>query len=66
MIKEGTVTRDDGLAYSDSPTNLMWRLQNDTTAQSKLQPKKEDMDEGPSFTDISLDVPIEQVSGKRG
>lgn len=63
MIQSGLITRDDGLAYADSPTNLMWRLQNDTPAQSKVQPKKEDQDEGPSFTDISLDVPSEKDSG---
>ena len=39
MINEGRITRDEGLAYADSPTNLMWRLQNDTTTQSKLLQK---------------------------
>lgn len=56
MINEGVITRDEGLAHSDSPTNLMWRLQNETGAQSKLQPKKEEKDDGPSFTEITLDV----------
>ncbi len=56
FINEGTITRDEGLSYADSPTNLMWRLQNDTTAQSKLTPKKEEKDEGPSFTEITLEV----------
>jgi twitching motility protein PilU len=56
MINEGLITRDEGLAFSDSPTNLMWRLQNDTTAQSKLIQKKEEKDEGPSFTEIMLEV----------
>ena len=31
LITEGVITRDEGLAYADSPTNLMWRLQNDMT-----------------------------------
>ncbi|HSV69984.1 MAG TPA: PilT/PilU family type 4a pilus ATPase [Methylibium sp.] len=56
LINDGTITRDEGLAFADSPTNLMWRLQNDTTAQSKLMPKKEEKDEGPSFTEITLEV----------
>ncbi|MBN9203874.1 PilT/PilU family type 4a pilus ATPase [Methylibium petroleiphilum] len=56
LINEGVITRDEGLSYADSPTNLMWRLQNDSPTQSKLVPKKEEKDEGPSFTDITLDV----------
>ncbi|MBA3590431.1 ATPase, T2SS/T4P/T4SS family, partial [Methylibium sp.] len=56
MVRDGSITRDEGLSYADSPTNLMWRLQNDTTAQSKLVPKKEEKDEGPSFTEITLEV----------
>lgn len=37
-------------------TNLMWRLQNDMSGQTKLAPKKEEKDEGPSFTEITLEV----------
>jgi succinyl-diaminopimelate desuccinylase len=29
LIMEGKIDRKEGLAYADSPTNLMWRLQND-------------------------------------
>jgi len=67
MINEGRITRDEGLAYADSPTNLMWRLQNDTGTQSKLLQKVEEKDEGPSFTEITLDVPTEErrVAGGR-
>lgn len=60
LITDGDITRDDGLAYADSPTNLMWRLQNDTTSQSKLTPKKEEKDDGPSFTEITLEVRPEE------
>jgi twitching motility protein PilU len=57
MITEGRITRDEGLAYADSPTNLMWRLQNDMTPVSRLQAaKKEEPDDQPSFTEITLDV----------
>ncbi|MES2089962.1 MAG: PilT/PilU family type 4a pilus ATPase [Pseudomonadota bacterium] len=56
LITEGKVTRDEGLANSDSPTNLMWRLQNDMGATSKLTAKPEENDDGPSFTDITLEV----------
>jgi twitching motility protein PilU len=33
MIREDTITREEGLAYADSPTNLIWRL--DNTARGK-------------------------------
>ncbi|MGE5453310.1 MAG: PilT/PilU family type 4a pilus ATPase [Acidobacteriota bacterium] len=56
LINEGLVTRDEGLTMSDSPTNLMWRLQNEAATTSKLAPKMEEMDDGPSFTEITLDV----------
>ena len=67
MITEGTITRDEGLAYADSPTNLMWRLQNDMTPVSRLQAqKKEEPDDQPSFTEITLDVrPDEPRIGAR-
>lgn len=67
MIDEGRITRDEGLAHADSPTNLMWRLQNETGVQSKLLQKVEEKDEGPSFTEITLDVPAEErrVAGGR-
>jgi twitching motility protein PilU len=57
MIGTGFITRDEGLAYADSPTNLMWRLQNDMEPVSRLAPKKEDTDDKPTFTEITLDVP---------
>ncbi|MEO5698559.1 MAG: PilT/PilU family type 4a pilus ATPase [Burkholderiaceae bacterium] len=56
LINAGIITRDEGLAYSDSPTNLMWRLQNDLTPASRLVKKTEETDDQPSFTEIKLDV----------
>ena len=54
LIVEGTVDRKEGLLNSDSPTNLMWRMQNDFTTEA---PKpQEDPDDEPSFTEITLDV----------
>ena len=60
LIGEGFITRDEGLAYADSPTNLMWRLQNDMEPVSRLAPKKEESDDQPTFTDITLDVPTDE------
>jgi twitching motility protein PilU len=56
LIMAGDVTRDEGLANADSPTNLMWRLQNEMTPVSRQTPKKEETDDGPSFTEITLEV----------
>ncbi|CAM3613421.1 PilT/PilU family type 4a pilus ATPase [Polaromonas hydrogenivorans] len=58
MITEGTVTRKEGLAHADSPTNLMWRLENDfsAAAQAKADENHIDPDDEPSFTEITLDV----------
>jgi twitching motility protein PilU len=58
LIGEGAITRDEGLAYADSPSNLMWRLANDMEPVSRLAAKKDEpADDQPTFTDISLDVP---------
>ena len=56
LVMEGIVERKEGLLNADSPTNLMWRLQNDFTARAKPQEPLEDPDDEPSFTEITLDV----------
>jgi twitching motility protein PilU len=57
LITENHITRDEGLSHADSPTNLMWRLQNRNaaTARKEEQGVLDQVDE-PSFTDITLDV----------
>ncbi|MGE0496819.1 MAG: PilT/PilU family type 4a pilus ATPase [Ramlibacter sp.] len=56
LIVDGTVDKKEGIAYADSPTNLQWRLQNDFANASKAQAEEEDLDDEPSFTEITLDV----------
>ncbi len=56
LIREGIIERKEGLAQSDSPTNLMWRLDNDFSRKVKEVDTIDDSDDGPSFTDITLDV----------
>ena len=56
MIAENVVTRKEGLIHADSPTNLMWRLENDFHAAAKAVVPEEDPDDTPSFTEITLDV----------
>ncbi len=58
LIVDGTITREDGLAFADSPTNLLWRLQNDMPGANKQASKQVEAtpsDEA-SFTEITLDV----------
>ncbi len=55
LIVEGIVERKEGLANSDSPTNLMWRMENDFSLARTAKPEEEPDDE-PSFTEITLDV----------
>ncbi|MBK6864047.1 MAG: PilT/PilU family type 4a pilus ATPase [Ideonella sp.] len=57
LITDGVISREEGLAHADSPTNLMWRLQNDMTPQSRLTPKVEEVEDGATFTEILLDAP---------
>ena len=60
LITQGRITRDEGLAFADSPTNLMWRLENDVAPASRLVAKKEEEDAGASFTEITLDIRPEE------
>ncbi len=68
LITTGVVTREEGLHHSDSPTNLLWRLQNtDANAKQREAEKEEEIEEGPSFTEITLDVVSEEpVNTRRG
>ena len=59
LINEGRIDRKEGLAYADSPTNLLWRLQNDTSrhiATQQAHIHEDAIADEPSFTDITLDV----------
>ena len=62
LILAGRVERKEGLAFADSPTNLMWRLQNESGLQSRgvatpaAAEDKPSEPSGPSFSDFTLDV----------
>jgi twitching motility protein PilU len=55
LITEGMVTRDEGLQHADSPTNLLWRLQNDMAPNSRISPKKDESDSA-FYTELTIDV----------
>ncbi len=55
LIREDIITREEGLSYADSPTNLIWRL--DNTARGKdIMPAApvEPVYEPASFDEISI------------
>ena len=60
LIMEKKIDRKEGMAYADSPTNLMWRLQNDfaqaANAATAQKVARDTPDVQPSFTEIVLDV----------
>jgi twitching motility protein PilU len=55
LINEGIVSRDEGLSHADSPTNLLWRLQNEQAPVSRAEPAKKEP-EVATFTEIVIDV----------
>ncbi|MGI9132808.1 MAG: PilT/PilU family type 4a pilus ATPase [Rhodoferax sp.] len=55
LIVEGLVDRKEGLAHADSPTNLLWRMQNDFSKATQPVAAPEESDDA-SFTEITLDV----------
>ena len=58
LIVSDVVSRKEGIAHADSPTNLMWRLENDFAAarQQAREVIDETRDDEPSFTEITLDI----------
>ena len=59
LVTDGVIDRKEGLANADSPTNLMWRLQNRQAPQSAAatdEMRQNLLDDIPTFTDITLDV----------
>jgi twitching motility protein PilU len=56
LVLSGQVERNEGVAHADSPTNLIWRLQNDFTKAAKAAEPVEDPDDTPTFTEFSIDV----------
>ena len=55
LVTAEIVSRDEGLLHADSPTNLLWRLQNDQTPISRVAAKKEES-ETATYTELSYDV----------
>jgi twitching motility protein PilU len=60
LIKEKKITREEGLASADSPSNLLWRLDNEVPDGSRIHVRDDEPDDDEaSFTEITLDIPSE-------
>jgi twitching motility protein PilU len=56
MVLDGVVSREEALAYADSPTNLLWRLENDSSLRKQPALAEPVEDDTPSFSEITLDL----------
>ena len=57
LVVSGRVTREEALAHADSPTNLMWRLDNAALQQTRASESQTGEEpRAASFTDFTLDV----------
>ena len=65
LINEGVVSRDEGMAYADSPTNLLWRLQNEQTPVSRAPQTRKEEPESATFTEIVIDVHSEEPPARK-
>jgi twitching motility protein PilU len=56
LIKDGVVTQEEALANADSATNLYWLLNNGGQEKPKEEPPEPKIDNGPTFTEFTLNV----------
>ncbi|MBQ1762501.1 MAG: hypothetical protein IIZ92_06315, partial [Aquincola sp.] len=56
LVGQGSITRDEALANADSPTNLLWRLQNAAAQAARPVARAEESDVA-VYTEVTIDVP---------
>ena len=58
LLNDGKITEDEALSNADSPTNLLWLLNNapSPSEQSRNVEKQKSEPEGASFTEFTLDA----------
>jgi twitching motility protein PilU len=56
MIHEGVITQEEALANADSPTNLYWLLNNNQSNKANEPEPEARKDDGPTFTEFTLNV----------
>ena len=65
LIQTNQISREQGLAFSDSPTNLMWRLQNTESGKLGAVVTEPEAGNEPTFADLSLDVLASEFPGSK-
>lgn len=56
LIKDGLISREEGLANADSANNLLWLLNNDVAAAPVIPEPEPEIKEEASFTEFTLNV----------
>ena len=56
LIQDEVVTQDEALAHADSASNLFWLLNNAASGKQTPPEPEEKKDEGPTFTEFTLNV----------
>lgn len=56
LIRDDVITQDEALANADSATNLYWLLNNAQSSKQAQPEPEEKKDDGPTFTEFTLDV----------
>jgi twitching motility protein PilU len=61
LVRQGKITREDALANADSPTNLLWLMENSERQVASSESKSESTEtkregDGPSFAEFLLNV----------
>ena len=56
LIREGRVTQEEAMAHADSASNLFWMINNADANGSLRNEPKIDVDEGPTFTEFTLNT----------
>jgi twitching motility protein PilU len=55
LIQDGVITQEEALAHADSATNLYWLINNSQGKKPEPEPEPK-KDEGPTFTEFTLNV----------
>ena len=56
LIREGKISQEEAMAHADSANNLFWMINNAEGAKSAQSEAKAEVDEGPTFTEFTLNT----------
>jgi twitching motility protein PilU len=56
LVADGVIDRDEALAHADSPTNLMWKLDNEMEPTNRAPQANDEAEDQAVFTEFVVDV----------